>query len=161
MIDRRLSHRVGRSSQATTAAVEKSHPGFTHKKPDTPVLTYYQACAKVREFAKRQDEKQGIGITEDIAVEKAAEHYLPGSAHTGEVSTQLSALSLRSYCLRSELRRSQTSNAAVSRTGITRSRCRPLANARQPDASQPSGQRRKVKTKNAHVEQLQIASLRF
>src|SRR6266478_4437527 len=40
------------------------------------VLTYYQACAKVREFAKRQDEQQGIGITEDITVGRATEHYL-------------------------------------------------------------------------------------
>lgn len=33
MIDR-LAHRVSRSSQATPAAVDKSHPRLTHRNPD-------------------------------------------------------------------------------------------------------------------------------
>jgi len=36
MFQHRLSHRVGRSSQATTAAVEKSGPSLTHRIQDTP-----------------------------------------------------------------------------------------------------------------------------
>jgi len=36
-----------------------------------------------------------------------------------------------------------------------------MAEEAQPDANQPLGQRRKVKTKDAHVGQQQIASLRF
>ena len=36
MFDHRLSHRVGRSSQATPAAVEKSQPSLTHRIQDTP-----------------------------------------------------------------------------------------------------------------------------
>ena len=36
MPQHRLSHRVGRSSQATTAAVEKSSHRLTHRIQDTP-----------------------------------------------------------------------------------------------------------------------------
>jgi hypothetical protein len=37
MFQYRLSHRVGRSSQATTAAVEKSGPSLIHRIQDTPL----------------------------------------------------------------------------------------------------------------------------
>src|SRR5450631_3460540 len=36
MFNCRLSHRVGRSSQAMTAAVEESHHSLTHRIQDTP-----------------------------------------------------------------------------------------------------------------------------
>jgi hypothetical protein len=36
MFHHRLSHRVGRSSQATPAAVEKSFPRLKHRNQDTP-----------------------------------------------------------------------------------------------------------------------------
>ena len=34
---RRLDHRVGRSSQATSAAVDKSKEDLKHKKSDSPI----------------------------------------------------------------------------------------------------------------------------
>ena len=40
------------------------------------ILTYYQACERVREFATRREQQQGIGVTEEITVGRAAEHYL-------------------------------------------------------------------------------------
>ena len=40
------------------------------------VLTYYQACEKVRAFASRRELQAGIGITQDITVAQAVQHYL-------------------------------------------------------------------------------------
>jgi integrase len=39
------------------------------------VLTYPQACEAARAKAKRRDERQGLGITDEITVGKAADHY--------------------------------------------------------------------------------------
>ena len=47
----RLAHRVGRSSQATPAAVDKSSKGLTHRNPDAPTRTatlHAQGIAKLR-----------------------------------------------------------------------------------------------------------------
>src|SRR5450759_18312 len=53
MFHHRLSHRVGRSSQAMTAAVEKSHHSLTHRIQDTPAAypTTGQPNSNVRTVA--------------------------------------------------------------------------------------------------------------
>jgi hypothetical protein len=51
MLHHRLSHRVGRSSQATPAAVEKSQPSLTHRIQDTP---YLRVCILLQELSAEE-----------------------------------------------------------------------------------------------------------
>lgn len=40
------------------------------------VLTYPQACERARDLARERDRKRGIGITHEITVKDAADHYM-------------------------------------------------------------------------------------
>jgi len=52
----RLAHRVGRSSQATTAAVDKSPRRLTHENPDAPLAPRVAPpCADVLPSLERGD----------------------------------------------------------------------------------------------------------
>lgn len=48
----RLAHRVGRSSQATTAAVDKSHPRLTHRNSDIPAANVHRPAAETSNYER-------------------------------------------------------------------------------------------------------------